>query len=110
MVPAQADSGGAFELPLSPQAAAALAGLLATDAAAGALCGALQGGAPAFGPPLADALCSLAERLQARPRAAHVLPGSEDVRVVFTRISAPVRQRAVQPGRAPAGNASPAQD
>ena len=67
-VPAQADCGGAFDPPLSPQAAAALGGLLATDVAAGALCGALQGGAPAFGRPLADALCSLAERLRVRFR------------------------------------------
>ncbi|KAK9825377.1 hypothetical protein WJX81_006910 [Elliptochloris bilobata] len=53
---APAASGGAFDPPLSAEAAAALGALLTTDTAADALCGALQGGAPYFGRPLADAL------------------------------------------------------
>ena len=48
-VPAQADRGGAFDPPLSPQAAAALGGLLATDVAAGALCGRCRAARPRLG-------------------------------------------------------------
>ncbi len=57
---------GAFDPPLDLEDAAALGALLATERAADALCAAAQGGAPGFGRPLADALCGLAARLQAR--------------------------------------------
>ncbi len=62
----QGGSGGAFTPALDARAAAALGGLLASEPAADAACAAVRSGAPAFARQLADALCGLAERGQAR--------------------------------------------
>ena len=64
----QGSTGGAFTPALDARAAAALGSLLASEPAADAACAAVRSGAPAFAAQLADALCGLAERGQARDR------------------------------------------